>query len=230
MSQQFNCLIIDDEKPAHQVLAHHISQFPELILTGNAYNGEQALHQITSGDYDIVFLDIQMPLANGIDLLRSLNNKPAIIITTAFENYAFEAYQNDAVDYLLKPVSLDRFKKAIEKAKLYCASIAKPKEPLPILLSFKSKGADLDLFEDEICYVQSAGNYLKIYLNQGSKHHMVYGNLKAIGGTKFMQVHKSYVVNISSIKEVKKSTLLLKTGAEIPVGRKYEILIAALKP
>lgn len=101
MELNYSCLIVDDEYPAHDVVKALINMNSQLEFVKSCYNGEDALSELTTNSYDIVFLDINMPILNGIDLLEKLEQKPAVIVTTAYTDFAFDAYQNDAVDYLL---------------------------------------------------------------------------------------------------------------------------------
>lgn len=119
MALTYRCLIIDDESPAHKALISHISKFDELEHSGSAFNGMEAIKLLNENQYDIIFLDINMPVISGVELMELQPKRPLTIVTTAYSDFALSAYQNDAIDYLLKPISLDKFSKAIEKAKTY---------------------------------------------------------------------------------------------------------------
>lgn len=225
MAKKYRCLIVDDEQPAHLVITSHLSKFEELCLVDSAFNGKEALQYINQSNYDIIFLDIEMPMINGLDVLQSLSQKPAVIITTAYSNFAFEAYQFDAVDYLLKPVSLPRFVKAVEKAKKYCDSY------LPSLqvneLKVKVNGEFITIAFESISHIESYGNYIKIHLSNNKKY-VVYDTLKSmeakLTNTLFIQVHKSYIVNVNYIKKIEKS-YLISEYFKLPIGRKYDLLV-----
>lgn len=229
MSRSYTCLIVDDEKPAHQVIVSHIAGTKDLVHKASVYNGREAVAILSRQTFDIVFLDIEMPLLKGIEVLESLEKKPATIITTAFSHFAFDAYQNDAVDYLLKPISLPRFIKAIEKAKTYCNSNLQPSQT-SVTIPLKVNGEMLDIPLGEIKYVQSIGNYLKLFLSNRKEQVIVYGSLvnllKQLPASTFLQVHKSFIVNKNFISQTGKEIIMMKCDATIPVGRRYEVLLS----
>jgi two-component system LytT family response regulator len=228
MATPYKCLIVDDEKPAHLVIKSHISHCEDLEFVASAYNGKEALNLLINNEFDFVFLDIEMPLINGIELLQTLPKRPATIITTAYSNFAFEAYQQDAVDYLLKPISFPRFLKAIEKAKYFWKSNQEQKNiKNSILLRIDGEAKEVKL--EQIVYFQSIGNYVKVVFNGNQKSVVVYDTLKNIvdmtPSERFIQTHKSYIANIDYIQSVDKETLLLKGDIPIPLGRKYELMV-----
>jgi DNA-binding LytR/AlgR family response regulator len=224
----YRCLIIDDEKPAHLVIQSHIAKCDDLEFSGSAYNGQQAIQMMKENTYDFIFLDINMPLLNGIEVLQVLPIRPVTIITTAYSEFAFEAYQNDAVDYLQKPISFPRFLKSIEKAK----SIWKAKTGKTltnITLNIKHEGVSTEVKLDDISHFQSIGNYVRIFFKTPKKPMMVYDSLKNILSTvpheKYIQTHKSYIVNIEFIKNIDKGLVILINDIHIPLGRKFELLV-----
>jgi DNA-binding LytR/AlgR family response regulator len=228
MATPYKCLIVDDEKPAHLVIKSHISHCEDLEFVASAYNGKEALNLLINNEFDFVFLDIEMPLINGIELLQTLPKRPATIITTAYSNFAFEAYQQDAVDYLLKPISFPRFLKAIEKAKYFWKSNQEQKNiKNSILLRIDGEAKEVKL--EQIVYFQSIGNYVKVVFNGNQKSVVVYDTLKNIvdmtPSERFVQTHKSYIANIDYIQSVDKESLLLKGDISIPLGRKYELMV-----
>jgi two-component system, LytTR family, response regulator len=228
MATPYKCLIVDDEKPAHLVIKSHISHCEDLEFVASAYNGKEALNLLINNEFDFVFLDIEMPLINGIELLQTLPKRPATIITTAYSNFAFEAYQQDAVDYLLKPISFPRFLKAIEKAKYFWKSNQEQKNiKNSILLRIDGEAKEVKL--EQIVYFQSIGNYVKVVFNGNQKSVVVYDTLKNIvdmtPSERFIQTHKSYIANIDYIQSIDKESLLLKGDILIPLGRKYELMV-----
>jgi two-component system, LytTR family, response regulator len=228
MGTPYKCLIVDDEKPAHLVIKSHISHCEDLEFVASAYNGKEALNLLINNAFDFVFLDIEMPLINGMELLQTLPKRPATIITTAYSTFAFEAYQQDAVDYLLKPISFPRFLKAIEKAKYFWKSNQTPKNiPNSIQLRINGEAKLVDL--KQIVYFQSIGNYVKVYLNGNQKSLVVYETLKHIlditPSGRFIQTHKSYIANMDYIESITKEVVLLKNDVNIPLGRKFELMV-----
>jgi two-component system, LytTR family, response regulator len=230
MGNVFKCLIVDDEKPAHLVLQSHISKCDDLVYSASAYNGKEALKMLIEQTFDFVFLDIEMPLINGLEVMQTLSKRPATIVTTAYNNFAFDAYQEDAVDYLLKPISFPRFQKSIDKAK-YFWHANQLLEPLKTSITLLIEGRNKEIQLDNILYFESIGNYLKVFFVEGSlKSVVVYDTLKNIinstPSTFFIQTHKSYIVNINQIDSLNKEKVILSEGINIPLGRKYELMVA----
>lgn len=218
------CLIADDEAPAHLVIESHLAQVPGFYCGGHAYNGAEALAEIASGKYGLVFLDIDMPVISGLDLLRNLPRRPAVIITTAYENFAFDSYQLDAADYLLKPIALPRFMKAIQKARPFIHT-----EPAGNALQFVVKGETVQVLPSDLSHVESMGNYIRLYFAAARLPLTVYGSLRDIarqlGGSGFLQIHKSFVVNTALVQQLTDNTVILQNKAILPVGRKYKLLL-----
>jgi two-component system, LytTR family, response regulator len=222
MGIKYKCLIVDDEKQAHQVLKSHISNCEELEWSADAYNGKEAIQILSQQKFDIVFLDIEMPLLNGIEVMQTLPNRPATIITTAYTNFAFDAYQNDAVDYLLKPISFPKFLKSIEKAKNnYVPKTANNYN----VLKLKSEGIYKELKIDEVRYIQSFGNYLKIFITSKNQPIVVYNSLKNFINSSsskfFVQTHKSFIINVNYLETVGNDFVVIKGNIKIPLGRKF---------
>jgi two-component system, LytTR family, response regulator len=228
MESGYRCLIVDDEKPAHEVLKAHVAQTEGLQHIASAFNGKQALQLMQSEKIDIAFLDIEMPLISGMDLLKTLNPKPAVIITTAFQEFAFEAWENDAVDYLKKPISYVKFLKAVNKAKVYCDVLARQTE-LQKALSFKVDGRITTVQAEDIVFISAFGNYLKVVVGDRQNPLVIYerlGNLlKQLSKNHFVQIHRSFVVNKAYISNIEKESVILKTGERLMVGRKYQVLL-----
>jgi two-component system LytT family response regulator len=234
MGITYRCLIIDDETPAHKALISHISKFEDLEYSGSAYNGKEALKLLNENQYDIIFLDINMPVISGVELMELQPNRPLTIVTTAYTDYALPAFQNDAVDYLLKPISLEQFSKSIEKAKRYFAGYEVVKDMLPKerYLNIRLHGEPTRINLNDIIYIESIGNYMKLYSKKARSPHVIYGTLVSImedlGNKDFLQVHRSFIVNTSMISSISQNTLKLSNSAEIPIGRKYKILLSNL--
>jgi two-component system, LytTR family, response regulator len=222
MEPNYSCLIIDDEYPAHDVIKALLKSFPNLAFTKSCYNGEDALHEITTTTYDIVFLDVNMPIISGIELLKKLETKPAIIMTTAYTNFAFEAYENDAVDYLQKPIAQQRFQKAISKAIDY-AKKSRIERFKPIFL--KIDGLKQKINQEDIIYCQSMGNYTRFYVQNSPKpiivHETLAYQLTILNKDLFIQVHRTCIVNKLFIARKRENQLVLKDETELPIGRKF---------
>ncbi|MFH7017022.1 LytR/AlgR family response regulator transcription factor [Flavobacterium sp. FlaQc-47] len=231
MASPYRCLIIDDESPAHKALISHISKFDDLEHSGSAFNGMEAIKMLNENTYDIIFLDINMPVISGVELMELQPKRPLTIVTTAYSDFALSAYQNDAIDYLLKPVSFEKFSKAIEKAKIYFSGNSAKKEITPNVkvLSHRVNGQMTETLLTDIIYIESLGNYMKLYSTKLKSPIIIYGSLSSISAeidsTNFVQVHRSFIVNVTKITSVTFKSLTMFNGEIIPVGRKYQILL-----
>lgn len=231
MALTYRCLIIDDESPAHKALASHISKFDDLEHSGSAFNGMEAIKLLNENTYDIIFLDINMPVISGVELMELQPKRPLTIVTTAYSDFALSAYQNDAIDYLLKPISFDKFSKAIEKAKIYSSgnNIKKEDNSCERVLSIRVNGQMMNIPLGDIIYIESLGNYMKLYSAKLNLPLIVYGSLSSIASeidsNNFVQVHRSFIVNVAKITSVTFKSLTMCNDEVIPVGRKYQILL-----
>lgn len=231
MALTYRCLIIDDESPAHKALISHISKFDELEHSGSAFNGMEAIKLLNENQYDIIFLDINMPVISGVELMELQPKRPITIVTTAYSDFALSAYQNDAIDYLMKPISFDKFSKAIEKAKTYHSgnNLKKENTDDEKVLSYRSNGQVIETPLSDILYIESLGNYMKLYNCKLKSPIVIYGSLASISAeidcAHFLQVHRSYIVNTNKISAVTAKNLTMSNGDIIPVGRKYQILL-----
>jgi len=221
------CLAVDDEPLALDVIENHISKIPELQLVEKCTSPIKALEILNSQEIDLVFLDIEMSEITGIQMLKSMNRKPMVIFTTAYENYAMEGYELDVVDYLLKPISFDRFLKAFNKAQEYflLKKNSSPKDNSSFDHGFifvKSEYQMIKINFKDILYVEGLKDYVKIY--NGPKPILSLQNLKSIESrlpsAHFTRVHKSFIVSLHKIDSVHKGRI--KIGAnEIPIGENY---------
>jgi len=227
MGLTYKCLIADDEVPAHLVIQSHIKNTPGLEFAASASNGKEALQLLEQQRFDIVFLDINMPIVTGIELMQQLPIRPATIITTAYSDYALDAFKYDAVDYLVKPISLAAFAKAVEKAKIFCDAKALP--PSKTTLQLKTAKGTITMPTADIVYIESYGNYLKVYVVDKQMPVVVYGALSAIAANldiNFIRIHKSFIINTLHAQTIAGQEVRLSNGSVIPVGRKYQILLS----
>lgn len=221
----YRCLIVDDEKPAHKVILAHIAKSPQLIFGHSAFNGQEAEDILRKEHFDIIFLDINMPIVDGLSFLNQNPLRPATILTTAHSDHALEAYRNDVVDYLVKPILFAAFTKAVEKAKIFCDA---QKMTLPKMLSFKTGKDTVEIGTTNILYMESIGNYLKVFIKGKSMPLVVYGtlsNYEEILNRDFVRVHKSYIVNVHFIRCSEEQHIILGDGNRLPVGRRYQIIL-----
>ncbi|MDP9079410.1 MAG: LytTR family DNA-binding domain-containing protein [Bacteroidota bacterium] len=215
------CVIVDDEPLAHQVLEHYIAQTPGLQHAASFRNAFDAFEYLGKNAIDLLFLDIEMPLVNGINFLKALPNPPKTIFTTAYKQYAYEGFELDAVDYLLKPFAYERFVKAVQKAKTDA-------EPAPesstSTLTIKDKQGLLVLKQQEIMYVEGCRDYVKIITAQQTHiiYHTLKGILEKLNPEIFVQSHRSYIVNKAFINRIVQDNIILQNQLFIPVGQLYK--------
>lgn len=224
---KYKCLIVDDEAPAHKVLHSHINKSEILEIVGDCYDGKEALDFLSKNKVDVVFLDIEMPRLTGLELLQCLPYPTIVILTTAYSNFGFEAYQNDVVDYMLKPISYPRFLKALNKVQaLLLPKIVEAREPVEIEL--KLDGIMKHIKIEDILYIEAVGNYIKIHFKL-EKSILVTQTMKYISSllpsSSFTRIHKSFIVQRSEIVEIKKTVLTLSNSISLPIGRKYSVLL-----
>jgi len=223
------CIAVDDEPLALELLEDNISKMPFLQLVAKCSNAMEALKVLQAEPVDLIFLDIQMPGLTGLQLIQSLSNRPMIILITAYEKYALEGYNLDVVDYLVKPVSIERFAKACNKAwelfqlklKQKEISVDKPTEYIFVNVEYSL----LKVVLDDIIWIEGLKDYIKIHLKSTTKPVITRMTMKAIEEllpvNRFIRIHKSYIVAISFITSIRKSTVLIGTD-ELPVSETYQ--------
>jgi DNA-binding LytR/AlgR family response regulator len=190
------------------------------------YNGQEALTFLQNNHVDIVFLDVEMPRLSGLEMLDCISNKPIIILTTAYSDFGFEAYQKDVLDYLLKPVSYPRFLKAVNKAiSLLSHHHQKPENAE---IEVKYEGVLKKIKTNNLLYIESIGNYIRLHFLK-EKPIIILQTLKyfelQLNENNFVRIHKSFLVNKSSIVSSSKSDVTLVNKRSLPIGRKYSILL-----
>lgn len=223
-----NCIIVDDEQHAIDILEHYVAQTPYLHLVGSTTNPLKGLNLVATEKVDLVFLDIQMPELTGIDFIKTLNGKAKVILTTAYSEFALEGYELDVVDYLLKPIRLQRFLQAVQKA----MSGLKESDHTPasddeeyIFVKTESKGKLLKINLDEIDYIEGMKNYVAIH--RGSQKTLVYTSMKdleeRLSSKKFIRVQKSFIIPVAKITGIEGNLVRLKdVSAEILIGESYK--------
>jgi DNA-binding LytR/AlgR family response regulator len=226
---KLRCLLIDDEPPALKVLTKYISSLKDLEIVGQCGNAIEALGVLRRKTVDVIFLDIKMPQIIGTEFLKNLSHPPKVIFVTAYRDYAIEGFELDAVDYLVKPVSFERFFKAVTKLnRLMGREVATNAiNELPNEAAFVYLKVDRDMkkvFVNEIEYIESWKDYVKIFLTEG-RHFLVKRPISAIANIlsdhKFVRVHRSYIVSLNKISGY--NALSLHIGkSEIPIGRLYK--------
>ncbi len=221
----WNCLLVDDEPPALKILEKYIAMVEQLEIAGKCSNAFEAMDILQKKKVDLIFLDIQMPKLAGTNFLKTLQYPPKVIFTTAYKEYASDAFELDAVDYLVKPISLERFLKAVNKL-IHTGIILEEKTVLPMapgFLYFRSERKMIKVFLDEILYVESLKDYIKIYrLNE--KPLLVKQSISTLEAMLpqhlFVRIHRSFIVSINKITAFTNHDV--EVGSiEIPIGRQF---------
>jgi len=219
-----NCLIVDDEPIARDILRTYISQVPYLNLAGECSDAFEAMQLINRQSVDLIILDINMPRLSGLDMLRTLKKYPAIIITSAYPEYALEGFELSVTDYLLKPFSFPRFVQATEK-------VLNNKQPVDQVhfqadkddfLMVKSDKKLTKVFFYDITYIEAYGNYIFIYCGQErimSKQTLIQFE-EQLPGDKFVRIHKSYIISIKAVKFFEGNEISIG-DKKLPVGKVY---------
>ncbi|MFT3934618.1 MAG: LytTR family DNA-binding domain-containing protein [Chitinophagaceae bacterium] len=229
------CLAIDDEPLALDLLTDNISKVPYLQLVAACDNAMEAMKLLQEQTVDLIFLDIQMPGLTGLQFIQTLKDKPMFILVTAYEKYALEGFELDVVDYLVKPVSLQRFIKACNKANDLFQLKNKPQQVsananTPEYFFVNVDYSLLKVVFDDITYIEGLKDYIKIHLKSSSKAIITRMSMKSLEdelpSSLFMRIHKSYIVAAKHITSVRKSGVFIDS-IELPVGENYRDAIAA---
>jgi DNA-binding LytR/AlgR family response regulator len=226
---KIRCIAIDDEPLALQQLSGYVRKTPGLELVSECRNAFDALEALKNKNVDLMFVDINMPDLNGMELVKSLAERPFVIFTTAYSEYAVEGFKVDAVDYLLKPISYPSFLKAANKAKSLMAlmtenrdvSVKSTADHLFVKTEYKLMRIELA----EIQYIESMHEYVKIHLVTG-KPVMTMVSMKSIEShlpsDRFMRVHRSFIVNLSKVTVVERSRIVFNGNEYIPISDQYK--------
>ncbi|PLX03883.1 MAG: DNA-binding response regulator [Marinilabiliales bacterium] len=221
------CIIIDDEPLAREGMKLNINEVSTLELVGSFENPIEANDFLNNNDVDLMFLDIEMPELTGLEFLKTLVNQPLVILTTAYPQYALESYELDVIDYLVKPIRIERFIKAVNKAE----EIFKMKNTVTHevesigddYIFVKSERKYVKIFFKDIKYIEGLKDYVIIHAMQ--RKIMTAMNVKTIDNQLpseiFVRINKSYIINIHSISEIDNDFVIIDTN-EIPIGRTYK--------
>lgn len=217
------CIIVDDEPLAHTVIRNYLQEHADIRFEASFHNAVDARNFLQQQSVDLMFLDIQMPEVTGVSFLKSLPDKPVTIFTTAFRKYALEGFDLGVADFLLKPITKERFEQALERArKLISISWKSTQHFLEIKEGTEIKMVDVK----DIVYVQGLKDYSVIYTHSGK--HIVLGTLKnyevKLPPDRFIRVHKSFVVNLTHFKGIRQQKIVL-SGGSVPIGRSYKDLL-----
>lgn len=226
--RKISCLVVDDEPNAIRIIQEYLIRYPNIVVAGTAGNAFDALVILNSNKIDLLFLDIQMPQITGFQLLRTLQAPPAVIITTAHRNYAVDAFDFQVLDYLLKPISVDRFDKSISRFLAIGSSLPvhMAAEPDAAVLTIRSDRKDIRIPHGEILYLQAMGDYVILHLSSGEKY-MTIETLAGLSArlpeNEFARIHRSYIVNRRYIRAISSSTVEIGKTT-LPLSRNYRPL------
>lgn len=225
---RLSCIIVEDEPSGRKILEEFIVETDFLQLDGQASNPLKAMSLLSTKKPDLMFLDVQMPKINGIDFLRSLKDPPLVILTTAFPEYAVSGFELDVVDYLLKPISIERYRKAVRKAReLYEYQNKELPNETTSYFFVKSNGKFEKILFEELLYVEAADNYVLFHLN--NRRLISYITFRSIGEhlptQQFIRVHKSFIVALNKINRLDGEEIIIGSHS-IPISRnrKEEVL------
>lgn len=215
-----SCLIIDDEPLAINVIKNHLSQIKDIKIETTFNNAVEGLEFLRHTPVDVLFLDINMPVLDGFDLLNTLDKKPLVIITTAHEEYAVKSYELEVLDYLVKPISFPRFLKAIDKVKRHKNfNISLEKEHIFVKVDKKKMKK---IYLDDILVVESLKDYIKIITTSGKfiVHQTLSSFTESLPANKFLRIHRSYTISIDKVDVVEGNSIEIN-GSRYVIGRSY---------
>jgi len=225
------CIVVDDKPLAIDVLLHYIAKVPSLNLVLSTVDPMEALNKVIDGEADLVFLDIQMPELSGLQFMKIVKGKCLVVLTTAYPEYALDGFENDAVDYLLKPVSFERFYKAVEKVQRLTAGPAEAEQPAPlaspeektasfIFVKTEYKLVRVDM--DDIIYVEGLQNYVVLHTTAGKiiTQQTMKKTEEQLPSSRFVRIHKSFIVAVGKIDSVERNRVSI-AGRMIALGEVY---------
>lgn len=218
--KKVRCLIVDDEPIAQDILAGYMEEVSALTLVKKCINAVEANNVLLEESIDLIFLDIEMPKVSGLSFLANLENPPKVIITTAYREHALEGFELNVVDYLLKPISIERFMKAIQKV---TNVVAKGSVQEDAYIYLKSEKKMTQIFLKSILFIEGLSNYVKIHLSD--EMIISYQTLSHLENTlpksDFLRIHRSFIVAREKVKSYTASTV--EVGSEeIPIGGSYK--------
>lgn len=225
---KIRCLAVDDEPMALEKLKKYIEKISYLQLEAACSGADEAMAVLESKEVDAIFIDISMPDQNGMDFISSLDNPPMVIFITAYADYAVQSYKVRAVDYLLKPYSFEDFQRAccnlVDRMSMNNKSddVSKQDESAYLYLKVDYRLVKVNIAD--IIYIEGMNEYLKLHLRNADPvlTHTTFRNISESLPSNFMQVHRSYLVNLNHISEIERSSLIMSGGARFPIGDSYK--------
>ncbi len=230
---KIKCALVDDEPLAIKVLENHIEKIENMEIVARCSNAMEVLEALKDKQIDIVFLDIQMPHLTGIDMLKTLQNPPTVVITTAYRNYAVDAFELDVLDYLLKPITFERFLKAVNK---FHSRNARPlihhghgedSQHDEAYIYIKRNKTMIKILLKDIIFIESLKEYIRIHTDDESLMTKQKLGLmeEKLPDNQFIRIHKSFLVAINRIKSVSPSFIGLTNDKNLPIGRSYKAFV-----
>jgi DNA-binding LytR/AlgR family response regulator len=229
-------LIVDDEPLAHEIILDYLADLPFVEVVSQCYLATEALNYISENQVDLLFLDVNMPKLSGIDLLKVLTNKPQVIITSAYQEYALESFELDVCDYLLKPYRYDRFLKAVNKAHEQIKLQTSQSEVMPPEREVAPKNNDSNIFIKvdkkliqlklvDISFFEAYGNYVKVWVNE--KVYLTPRTLSSFeeqleDNLAFIRIHKSYIIQKSQINFIEAGVIKMNNQRSVSIGKSYK--------
>jgi len=226
--KKIRCLLVDDEPPAIELLEKYTGMIEQLELVGTSHSAIKAFDLLKDKEVDLLFLDIQMPVLNGVDFVKTLQNPPAIIFTTAYRKYALDGYDLDVIDYLLKPISFNRFLKSVDRYINRMATQAMKKTPPATSKQNNHIFCNINrtnhkIYLNDIIYIESLKDYVRIHTKKDKL--VVKGNigsfLKQLPGNQFIRIHRSFAIAFEYIKSYNQSEVEID-GQKLPIGNSYQ--------
>lgn len=224
----YKCVIVDDEPIAIRVINSHLEKIPSMEVVAKCQHAMEALEVLRNQTIDLIFLDIQMPQITGIDFLKTLNRPPKVIFTTAYRDYAIEAFDLEVIDYLLKPVPFDRFLKAVNKFyKQNDNSLMKVNTGTSVdaddFIYVKSERKVLKIFLKDVMYIESLKDYVKVHTSNKLviTKQLISQFEEVLPAERFLRTHRSFMVSVDKIEAFTAETIEI-AGQELPIGRVYK--------
>lgn len=224
MADILKCIAIDDEPLALQLLQEYVSRIADIELIKTFDDAVSAAEFLRNNSIEILFLDINMPDISGIDLARSLAERPLIIFTTAYKKFAYEGFELEAVDYLLKPIVFDRFLKAVQKAIALHQQTVLIKNPEHDFLFVRSEYRMIKIDLNSIEYIEGLEDYIKIHIINAKPILTLMtmkGVIEKLPSSKFKRIHRSYIISTAQVVSILNKKIKLSSSKELPVSDSY---------
>lgn len=225
---KIKCLIIDDEPLAINVIKNFLVNFKNFEVAGTCKDAVEGFNFLSNQEVDVIFLDINMPTISGLDFLRSLQNPPAVVITTAYREYAVESFELDVIDYLVKPFSLQRFMKTINRieqrgAEKESSEKSSSDDGEKAHVFFKIDKKMIKVYLDDILYIESLKDYVRIKTYDESliNHNNLVGIAEILPADDFVRIHRSYIIAINKVKAIDGNQVEIADKL-LPIGRNYQ--------